>query len=1127
MPIGEWLKGLGCERFADVFREHEISVDALQHLTESDLREIGIPLGPRRVMLAGISALAGRDKLPETRPAEHQPLRRQLSVIFCDLVGSTRMSVILDPEDMNDVIDTFRQCAAEVIQQHGGFVAKYVGDGVMAYFGYPTAQEDDAVRAVRACLEISRRTEQLRSHVELRTRTGVATGLVIVGDVKGTETDRELDVVGESPNLAARLQSLAGPSEVLIAESTQKLTGGLFTYGERREVQLKGFEGLTRIYDVTGESGVENRFEALRSNANPLIGRADEMSLLHQCWEQARSGSGLSFLISGEAGIGKSRILSTFSSEIQADEHFMLRFFCSPDHVASPYHPLISQLRTAARFSVDDPPERQMEKLTALIPDAKLASDRLMLLADLLSIPSDIEWSDPQVRKDRTNEALVQQIEDLAKRSPVVVVFEDAHWIDASSLELLPMLMKIVPRLPVMLVVTSRPEFTPRWQTAVNGHNTPCGPLGENVMHLGRLDEEANRELVETVAKGSGLPEKTLERIASRTDGVPLFIEEVTRAVVESLEANQLDPSAPPGDKSFNETIPVTLQDSLTARLDRLGPAVEVAQIGAVIGRQFDLSLLTAVSGGEVQQLLAKLEKLVNSQLVVLKQMDGETYYRFKHALVQDAAFSSLFRARRAELHGRVAIALERGKHSRSGYEPVVQAWHWARAGDVQRAIECYRDAADLALSRCAAADTYVLLGEALTQIALIEDETLRKRRLAEVELQRSQVFAMMHSVSSPKTGEALDRAHALASEIGDDELRMAALSQLWCFHMFTGFPRKARQGAQELLDVAQRAKKVGNELDLFTGHLAMALVEQDLGELQRSSQHFDAALDLVDAVPTDRIVVLGFNPGVIVRSFYACVLFQLGYPDRAFAMSRQGIAQAEILKHPLTTCMSLAMESIILFAIREANALETCGTTFRDLAIVHDLSFYPSISGLSIGAAEIMKTGDRKGLDLVKRALESAQQANYTYQAGILGCTYLESLLMLGDARDGLTYLDESLPKLEQTGEREFYPEQLRLKGEFLVLENRPEEAEDCFEAALEAARDQGAKMWELRAALCLARLYVARQETARAQALVRPIHDWFTEGFTLSELQEARALLADDDQGSRDFSSKSSLSR
>lgn len=649
MDIADWLRRLGLEQYEQAFRDNAIDAEVLPDLTDGDLEKLGVLLGHRKRLLKAIgepkpSAIhppAVDDIANPRRASGAVAERRQLTVMFVDLVGSTALASRLDPEDLREIIGTYHRCVSDTIARLGGFVAKYMGDGVLVYFGFPQAHENDAEQAVRGGLSLVEAVKKLQHSEPLRVRVGIATGEVVVGDLITSGEGQERGVVGDTPNLAARLQVLAEPDAVVIAPQTRQLLGDLFEYWDLGAVAVKGFPEPIHPYRVVRESAVASRFEALHgATPTPLVGREEEIELLHRQWHRAKGGEGRVVLLSGEPGIGKSRLVVTLQERIQREPHTCLRYFCSPHRQDSALYPTIAQLERAAGLELDDTPESKLNKLAALLTPT--LSDDGALLAELLSLPTENRFPPfqltPQRKKEKTFEALIGQIEAQARQSPVLMLFEDVHWIDPSSRELLDLFIDRVPRLPVLLIVTLRPEFQSPW----------TGQAHVTMLVLNRLDRREGAALVQRVIGNDELPRDVIAEIIERTDGVPLFVEELTKAVLESGNASTLLSRA---DRTAL-SVPATLHASLMARLDRLGPAAkEVAQVGAVLGREFSYELLAAVAQRRAGDLNASLDHLVGAGLAFRRGMPPLSTYLFKHALVQDAAYGTLLRGKRQELH--------------------------------------------------------------------------------------------------------------------------------------------------------------------------------------------------------------------------------------------------------------------------------------------------------------------------------------------------------------------------------------------------------------------------------------------------------------------------------------------
>ena len=700
--IADWLNQLGMSEYAQRFAENDIEIDLLNELTDQDFERLGVSLGHRRRMLRAIRELNASPTEAVTKPRASVPTasepapedraeRRQVTVMFSDLVGSTALSARMDPEDLREVISAYQKCVAETVQRFGGFVAKYMGDGVLVYFGYPQAHEDDAERAVRAGLELVAAISGLKTHAALQTRVGIATGLVVVGDLIGSGASQEQAIVGETPNLAARLQGVAEPNVVVIAESTRRLVGNLFELESLGAKDLKGIAGQVSASAVLRPSSVESRFDALHAGGlTELVGREEELELMLRRWSKAKTGEGQVVRLSGEAGIGKSRLIAALRDRLVGKPHTQLRYFCSPQHKDSPLYPIIGQMQHAAGFTHEDSPQAKLDKLDAMLAQTSTPVEDAALFAEMLSLANDGRYPVlsllPQQRREKTLKALISQICLLERDCPLLLIFEDTHWIDPTSLEALGRAVDRIPKLRVLMIVTFRPEFEAPW-------------LGRPYVTAITINRLAMREILEMIDRVVGnkfLPENVRQDIIERTDGIPLFVEEITKAVMEAKserEARQTVALIP----SPSLTVPATLHASLMARLDRLGPAKEVAQIGAAIGREFSHALLAAVACKPEEQLGLSLDRLVAAGLLFRQGVPPHANYAFKHVLVRDAAYSTLLRGRRQELHRQIVSVLQREFAELVDSQPELLAHHCSEAGMIFEAIEYYLSAAQRA----------------------------------------------------------------------------------------------------------------------------------------------------------------------------------------------------------------------------------------------------------------------------------------------------------------------------------------------------------------------------------------------------------------------------------------------
>jgi class 3 adenylate cyclase len=687
--IADWLQELGLGQYAQRFAENDITFALAPHLTDQDLKELGVAsLGHRRQLLLAIAEITSVQKNTAPPPSATEPPttqqdaaeRRQVTVMFSDLVGSTALSARMDPEDLREVISAYQKCVTDTVQRFGGFVAKYMGDGVLVYLGYPQAHEDDAERAVRAGLELVAAVSGLKTHAPLQTRVGIATGLVIVGDLIGSGASQEQAIVGETPNLAARLQGVAEPNGVVIAESTRKLVGNLFELEDLGGKELKGIAGPVRTWAALRAGSMESRFEAMHATGlTELVGREEELEILLRRWSKAKRGEGQVVLLSGEPGIGKSRLTAALLERLATEPHTRLRYFCSPQHTDSAYYPIISQMERAAGFAHDDTTQTKLDKLDAVLAQTSTPIQDAALFAEMLSLPNDGRYSNldlvPEERRQRTLEALTAQLAGLTRQRPVLMIVEDAHWVDPTSLEVFGRTVAQIKTLSALFIVTFRPEFSAPW----------AGRSHVMSLALNRLGEREAAAIITRLVGNKELPADVTAEIVERTDGIPLFVEEMTKAVLEAGsegEARQTAAAMP----SPALAVPATLHASLMARLDRLGPAKEVAQIGAVIGREFSHALLAAVARKPEVKLQSALDRLMSAGLLFRQGVPPHATYLFKHALVQDAAYGTLLREPRRALHARIAETLESQFAEIAENQPELLARHCTDAELIEKA---------------------------------------------------------------------------------------------------------------------------------------------------------------------------------------------------------------------------------------------------------------------------------------------------------------------------------------------------------------------------------------------------------------------------------------------------------
>jgi len=1107
MDVAVWLRGLGLERYATAFSDNDVDAAVMPRLTADDLIALGVTsVGHRRKLLDAIAALRG-DVAPVPEPAATvlPAERRQLTVMFCDLVGSTALSSQLDPEDLREVIAAYHRGVAEIVRSFDGFVAKYMGDGVLVYFGFPSAHEHDAERAVCAGLGITDAVSRLEVRtIKLQARVGIATGLVVVGDLVGEGSAQEQSVVGETPNLAARLQALAEPDAVVIAAGTRRLIGDLFEYRDLGAVEVKGIAEPVPTWQVLRSSAVASRFEALRGSVlSPLVGRGEEIDLLLRRWARAKSGDGQVVLVSGEPGLGKSRLTAELEERLQSQPHVLLRYFCSPFHQDSALYPFIDQLGRASWFAHDDPPAAKLEKLEALLARAALSDEDVAFIADLMSLPASERHAlpnlSPQRKKENTLEALIRQLEVLASRRPVIMIFEDAHWIDPTSRELLELLVERIRSLPVLLIVTFRPELQSPW----------IGQPQVTMLALNRLDQHDRTALVDQIAGGKALPSEVIDRIIGRTDGVPLFIEELTKSVLESgllreqSDRYVLDGALPP------LAIPTSLNDSLMARLDRLASVRLVAQTGAAIGREFSYALLRAVSPLPDDELQTALARLVASELVFQRGTPPDAVYSFKHALVQDAAHSSLLRSTRQQLHAQIAEALEVQSPETKENQPELLAQHCAEAGLVDESAAYWGKAGRRSAARSAMAEAVAQFQKGLDQLVLLPDSLERQQKELELCSGLGAALMIVKGYAAPETGDNYARARELWEQLGSP----SAFLHVPCGQFFYHVNRCEFDVAQRLAeDLLRVSRQHNNSAGLVLGHTCSGRTLVSVGRFASARSHLEQALALYDPIGHSLLPhQVGIDPHVTSQTNLALVLFCLGFPDQAMAQGSAAVAGARRLAHPPSLALSLGIGTYPLALAGDNLALEERVNELVSVAAEHGFSLY-SAAGTILRGWAMVKNGDvTEGMALLSSGSAAYRAAGQEAWMPFFVALQAAAYEMAGQIEEGLTLLEEAFQIVERTGERWLEAELHRQKGQLLLQQGHPAAAEELYRKALRIAREQEAKLWELRAAVSLARLRRDQGRHAEARELLAPVYGWFTEGFATPDLREAKALLDD----------------
>ena len=1036
---------------------------------------------------------------PSASP-EDRAERRQVTVMFSDLVGSTALSARMDPEDLREVISAYQKCVAETVGRFGGFVAKYMGDGVLVYFGYPQAHEDDAERAVRAGLELVAAVGALKTHASLQTRVGIATGLVVVGDLIGSGASQEQAIVGETPNLAARLQGVAEPNSVVIAESTRKLVGNLFELDDLGPQELKGVSGAARAWAALRQASVEGRFDAFHaSGLTDLVGRDEELELLLRRWSKAKRGEGQVVLLSGEPGIGKSRLTAALLERLGGEPHTRLRYFCSPQHTDSPLYPIISQMERAAGFAYEDTTKAKLGKLDVLLAQSFTPRQDAALFAEMLSLPNDGRYPTleltPQQRRHKTLEALTAQLETLSHTNPVLMIFEDVHWIDPTSLEALGRTVDRVTALGVLLIITYRPEFEPPW----------VGRPDVTALTLNRLGQREIADLIDRVTGNKPLPASIRQDIIERTDGIPLFVEEMTKAVLEagSESASEHTAAAVP---SPALAVPASLHASLMARLDRLGSAKEVAQIGAVIGREFPHALIAAVARKGEPELRSALDRLIEAGLLFRQGVAPHATYLFKHALVRDVAYGSLLRDQRQQLHSRIADMLAEHFPTMVEAEPEVLAHHYREAGMADAASTYFERAADRAAARSAYIEAAAHFRAAIQEADHLSQKDERTRRALILLLKLGPAIAVTIGEWRPEVEAVYRRAYDLGREVGDGPQLFRATWGLWLCANRTD-NKQSRKWTEELTSLARRLGDEG--LLLEAQHCRWGDEFYGGGNVPRILETTEEGIRRYDAKRHAHLADAfgGHDPGVCALGVHSLGLALRGFPDQARRTLEKAFSLAEFLSNPPSIGLAHRHGWFTFMILRDRHDGERMGERLVALAEKFDLPFFRWYGRYGGGWAKAQGLSLSEGLALMEEAFPSVvNEQAYKF----LGAALAEARFDAGRVTDALALADHALDTGEGPTSGLYVPEIHRLRGTFLKSLGSPvEEVERALLTALEIAEEQGAFLLKLRASTSLARLWRDQGKVQQARELLAPVYGWFTEGFDTRDLKEAKALL------------------
>jgi predicted ATPase/class 3 adenylate cyclase len=1099
------------------FKLDDATLEALKEELLFSQSEVVDEGGRGLVWVGGAQPLAPQETLlpvvaPPPEPSAPGAERRQLTVMFCDLVDSTRLSGQLDPEDYREVVQAYQAAAAEVIRRFEGHIAQYLGDGLLVYVGYPQAHEDDAQRAVHTGLEIVGAIRTLNTRLErdkgvhLAVRVGIHTGLVVVGEV-GSGGRQEQLALGETPNIAARIQSLAAPDAVAISVATQRLVQDYFTCEDLGTHVLKGVAAPQQVYRVLGVSGAQTRLDiAVTRGLTPLVGRDSEVTMLLERWTQAKEGLGQVVVLSGEAGIGKSRLVQMLKEHLASEPYTRWECRTSPYYQNTALYPVTDLYERIWQFGRDDTPDAKLAKVEQALRHSRLPlAETVPLFAVLLSLslpenrypPLTLS---PQRQRQKTLEALLTLVLEQTERQPVLCIIEDVHWIDPTTLELLGLLVDQVPTARLLTLLTCRPTFQPPWERRSYVIQVT----------LSLLTPPQVERIAEQVAGGKALPAEILRQLVAKADGVPLFVEEMTKAVMESGLLKETDGCYELTGPLPALAIPATLHDSLMARLDRLGAAKGVVQLGSTIGRQFAHEVLQAVSPLDEATLQRELGRLIEGELVYQRGIPPQATYTFKHALIQDAAYQSLLRSTRQLYHQRIAEVLESRFPETVEMQPELLAQHYTEAGRHGQAVAYWQRAGQRAMQRSAYAEAVSHLTKGLEVLAVLPHTPERAQYELNLQTTLGQALIATRGQASPEVERTYARALELCRQAGETQQLFPVLCGLWIFYLARAEFQTAQELGERLLALSQRTH---DPALLLAAHRALGTTLFWRGELIPARAHMEQGIALYDPQQYRSLALLyGEDLGVACLQYVTWALLWLGYPDQALQRHHEALILARELSHPFSLVRTLSSAAMFYQYRREAQTSREQAEAAITLATEQGFPIWTALGTISRGGALAAQGEGAEGIAQMHQGLDAFQTTGGAllrpYGLTLLAEVYGKE----GQAEAGLMVLAEAQALVDNAGGHWWQAELHRLKGELLLRQAVPDEhqAEICFSQALAIARRQQAKWAELRTAMCLSRLWQRQGKTEAARQLLAPIYGWFTEGFDTADLQEAKALLA-----------------
>ena len=1111
--LAEWLGKLGLNQYAQAFADNHVDHSVLLDLTENDLQKLGVSLGHRKKLLRAIETLriesppsgtkppiSNRDGASQVLEQHREAEFRQITVMFCDLVGSTQLSEKLDPEDLQRLIDTYRGECGKAIKRYGGEVARYFGDGVMAFFGWPRAHEDDAVRAVHAALEIVSGVQTISGPVTLACRLGLSSGPVVVGETGNSTTSWSMDAVGETPNIAARLQTLADTNTVLVSESTRRLVWSAFDLQDLGQQELKGVTKPLHVYRVLAAKHAASRFEATHAGSlSPLIGRSSELSLLLDRWEKVKEGDGQVIVLTGIPGVGKSRLLHELRSHIQKDPHLLLHHQCSPYHNQSAFFPVIEQIEQGANLIAREADVDKIAKLQAYLPRSTESSrEPLLLIAKLLSISTEnhreLAELTPRQIKNRTISTLVDVLLTFSLQRPALCIFEDAHWIDPSTLELLELIINRINHARVLLLISCRPEFRPSWIAHPN----------ITIHSLTRLSHTEVKTMIRDLLKGGSIPQGLVDQIIEKADGVPLFIEELTNSMLSaSLQTRDTFEPIP---EPISLRVPETLSDALMERLDRVAPSRRLVQIAAVIGREFSYDLLSAAAQINEEDMHSALSLLERADIIHRVGISPYVRFAFKHVLLRDAIYESLLRGRKQQIHADIASILEHDFPQIAESQPEVLAYHYQEAGNHQSAIRCWFESGQRAVTRSANVEAIANFRKALQLLNALPETPERTKQEIDVQLALGIPLIAVRGYASPEVQEAFLRARTLCMRLGDIPEYFQVLFGLWGHSWMGGKNDEALRMAEEFLS---RSQGLSDPVRLMVAHRMMGSSLLTIGDFQSSANHFEETIKLSRSRGKQPLYSLYMvEPQAASLLLLSWDLWFLGYPDRSLSRVSEALALAQDLGHPYTVAFAHYMTSVVhLLRGDAARAFESAEKSY-DVSQEQRFALYAILSRIARGQAAGELGRLREARREITIGIDEARRNGVGFMLPMMESWLAGMHAKASDNEGALFLVERTLANISEATGRSWESELHRQRAEILLALDPAKvgEVKSHLKKSIEVARRQNAKSLELRAATSLAELWTTQVRSEEARALLEPICRWFDEGGDTADLRRAR---------------------